>query len=74
MDVLNAWSGCHFILWTVAGRFVLTNWYTFFAMSVCWEMVELVLPFEFANETLDNKLSDLVVNTLGFRLGLQMRN
>ena len=74
MDVLNTWSGGHFIMWTFAGRFLLTNWYTFFVLSVCWEVVELGLPFEFANETLENKLSDLVINTMGFRLGLRMRN
>ena len=55
-------------------RFLLTNWYVFFALSIGWELLELVLPFEFVNETWDNKISDLGVNTLGFYLGLRLRN
>ena len=33
----------------------------------------LLLPFEFVEETWDNKLSDLVVNTVGFALGMGLR-
>ena len=74
MNILNLWSVGHFLQWTFVGRFLLTNWHVFFALSIGWELLELVLPFEFVNETWDNKISDLVVNTLGFYLGLRLRN
>ena len=57
-----------------SGRYLLRNWYVFLALSVGWEILELYLPFEFAKETWDNKLSDVVVNTVGFVLGLRLRS
>ena len=74
MVLLNLWSLGHFLQWTAVGRFLLTNWPVFFILSLGWEVLELYLPFEFVNETWDNKFSDLVVNTIGFALGLQMRS
>ena len=41
--------------------------------SVGWEVLELYLPFEFVEETWDNKIADLVVNTVGFALGMGLR-
>ena len=41
--------------------------------SIGWEILELYLPFEFVKETWENKLSDLVVNTIGFLFGLGLR-
>lgn len=73
MVLLNLWSLGHFVQWTFIGRFLLTNWWVFLALSVGWEVLELYLPFEFVEETWDNKLSDLVVNTVGFALGLGLR-
>ena len=72
--ILNLWSVGHFVQWTFVGRFLLTNWYVFFALSIGGEILELYLPFEFVNETWDNKISDLVVNTIGFYLGLRLRD
>ena len=60
------WSLGHFIQWSFLGRFVFSNWYIFFILSVGWELIELKLPYEFAVETLENKVSDIVVNTFGF--------
>ena len=34
----------------------------------------MVLPFEFAIETWDNKFADIVVNCIGFYLGIMLRN
>jgi len=36
-------------------------------------VLELYLPFEFVEETWDNKIADLVVNTVGFALGMGLR-
>ena len=74
MSILNLWSLGHFIQWSFLGRFVFSNWYIFFILSVGWELIELILPYEFAVETLENKVSDIVVNTLGFYLGLKLKN
>ena len=68
--LLNLWSLGHFVQWTFIGRYLLTNWWVFLALSVGWEVLELYLPFEFVEETWDNKLSDLVVNTVGFAFGM----
>jgi hypothetical protein len=68
------WSLGHFIQWSFLGRFVFSNWYIFFILSVGWELIELILPYEFAVETLENKVSDIVVNTLGFYFGLKLKN
>ena len=73
MMLLNLWSLGHFVQWAGVGRFLLSNWYVFFALSVGWELLELYLPFEFAKETWENKISDIIVNILGFWLGKRVR-
>ena len=73
MSLLNIWSLGHFIQWTFVGRFLFSNWYLFLALSIGWELLELVLPYDFAIETWENKSSDIVVNTVGFHLGLRLR-
>ena len=45
----------------------------FFVASVGWEVIEMYIPLEIARETLDNKLMDFVVNTVGFYFGLHLR-
>ena len=60
--------------WSFLGRFVFSNWYIFFILSVGWELIELILPYEFAVETLENKISDIVINTFGFYLGIKLKN
>ena len=74
MNLLNIWSLGHFVQWFIVGRFLFVNWYLFFALSIGWELLELVLPFEFTIETWENKISDLTVNTVGFYLGLRLRD
>lgn len=73
MMLLNLWSLGHFVQWAGVGRFLLSNWYVFFALSVGWELLELYLPFEFAKETWENKISDIIVNIIGFWLGKRVR-
>jgi len=71
--LLNIWSLGHFIQWTFVGRFLFRNWWIFFALSIGWEILELYLPYEFVKETWDNKISDLIVNTIGFIIGIRLR-
>ena len=73
MALLNLWSLGHFVQWSILGRFILKNWYVFLFLSIGWEFLELVLPYEFAKETIDNKISDVVVNIAGFWIGNRIR-
>ena len=73
MALLNIWSLGHFVQWSIIGRFVLKNWYIFLFLSLGWELLELVLPYEFAKETWDNKISDVVVNIVAFWIGNRTR-
>ena len=73
MVLLNLWSLGHFVQWALVGRFILTNWYVFLFLSIGWEFLELALPYEFAKETIDNKISDVIVNIAGFWIGNRIR-
>ena len=73
MALLNIWSLGHFVQWSIIGRFFLKNWYVFIFLSIGWELLELVLPYEFAKETWDNKVSDVVVNIVAFWIGNRTR-
>ena len=73
MQVLNYYSIAHFFLWLLVARWAGINWLTFLVLSVGWELLELVLPFEFAVESIGNKSADIIVNILGFSLGLWSR-
>ena len=73
MALFNLWSLGHFVQWSLVGRFILTNWYVFLILSIGWEFLELALPYEFAKETIDNKISDVIVNIVGFWIGNRIR-
>ena len=60
-------------MWSFIGRFISTNWIAFLVVSVGWEVLELYLPYEFAIESNINKISDLIVNTIGFWIGIRLR-
>ena len=74
LSLLNIWSVGHFLQWMLIARFVFTNWYLFLALSLGWELLELALPYEFTEETWENKISDIAVNCMGFYLGLELRS
>jgi hypothetical protein len=69
MAFLNYYSVPHFAIWLLVGRYTRIGWGVFLALSIGWELLELVLPFEFAVETIDNKVGDVLVNCLGFAAG-----
>ncbi len=73
MALVNYYSISHLFIWLLLGRFTRIGWATFLILSLGWELLELVLPFEFAVETIDNKLGDVIVNTLAFSAGLKWR-
>ncbi|RJU84334.1 MAG: hypothetical protein DWB99_00215 [Candidatus Poseidoniales archaeon] len=61
-------------MWSFIGRFISTNWIAFLVVSIGWEVLELYLPYDFAIESNINKISDLIVNTIGFWVGVRLRN
>lgn len=71
--MFNYYTISHFLIWLLFGRFTSIGWIAFLLLSIGWEVFELALPFGFADETLENKVGDVVVNTLAFLVGLQWR-
>jgi len=74
LSILNLYSLGHFLMWSFIGRFISTNWIAFLVVSIGWEVLELYLPYDFAIESNINKISDLIVNTIGFWVGVRLRN
>ena len=70
--MFNYYSISHFLIWLFMGRFTRIGWVTFLILSIGWEALELVLPFEFAVETWINKVGDIIINTAGFMLGMRL--
>ena len=73
MEIMNAYSGIHLIQYFLLGRYVLSSWKLFLVISIGWEFLELILPYEFAAEIWANKFADVVFNCLGFYLGESSR-
>ena len=69
MVLLNLWSVGHLLQWFGIGFFIRISWPLFFFLSIGWEVLEIILPYEFTEEVWENKISDLVVNTIGFQEG-----
>ena len=61
-------------MWSFIGRFISTNWIAFLVVSVGWVVLELYIPYDFAIESTINKISDLIVNTIGFWIGIRLRH
>ena len=71
--MFNFYSISHFLIWFLAGRFSRMGWLLFLTLSITWELIELILPFEFAIETILNKFGDVIVNMIGFGLGIRYK-
>jgi len=71
--MFNYYTISHFLIWLLFGRFTSISFITFLALSIAWEISELVLPFEFAVETVGNKIGDMAANTVAFLVGLKWR-
>jgi len=70
MIAINQYSIIHFVLWFLIAHYTKIGWLLFLTLSTGWELLELVLPFDFAIETIQNKIGDIIINILGYRLGL----
>lgn len=70
MTIINHYSIIHFIIWFVYGKYFNKNWPLFLFLSVGWEVIELFIPFNFAIETITNKIMDIIINIAGYSVGL----
>jgi len=71
-DIINIWSLGHLIVWFILGVFVFKSWKLFIILSILWELLELVLPFGIAKELWLNKITDVVINGIGFAIGINI--
>ncbi len=68
-DPVNTYSLSHLIIWYGMSQFSEIESRHMFALSIGWEVLELQLPFKFAQESYLNKFCDVFFNSLGFYLG-----
>ena len=73
MTIINHYSIIHFIIYYLFGRYTNIRWLLFLLISFGWEMLELVLPYEFAIETIPNKITDILFNFFGYSAGLYFK-
>ena len=73
MTIINHYSIIHFIIYYLFGRYTNIGWLLFLLISFGWEMLELVLPYEFAIETIPNKITDILFNYFGYSAGLYFK-
>ena len=72
-SMFNYYTISHLLIWLVFGRFTSIGYGTFVVLAMSWEIFELVLPFEFAVETVGNKVGDMAANTVAFLVGFKWR-
>ena len=70
MDLVNLWSIAHFFVWFFVGSFLFQSFFLFFIISFAWESLELVIPYDFGDESWENKGMDVLINIVGFVLGI----
>ena len=73
MTIINHYSIIHFIIYYFVGRYTGIRWLLFIVFSFGWELLELVLPYDFAIETISNKVADIIVNFIGYGVGLYFK-
>jgi hypothetical protein len=73
MTIINHYLIIHFIIYYLVGRYTGIRWLLFIVFSFGWELLELVLPYDFAIETISNKVADIIVNFIGYGVGLYFK-
>ena len=66
---VNHYSLGHLLFWAGMAQIPEINSNTMIGLSLGWEILELYLPFEFAQESYLNKTCDLIFNALGYYSG-----
>ena len=70
-DPVNTYSVGHIAFWYGMSQFSETEVQHMLLFSLGWELIELHLPFKFAQESYLNKFFDILFNSLGFYIGKQ---
>ncbi|MFL3006599.1 MAG: hypothetical protein ACJZ10_01225 [Candidatus Neomarinimicrobiota bacterium] len=65
-DPVNLYSIIHFIEYGILALFPKVTTIHVLAISFCWELLELIVPYSWANESFSNKLADILFNLSGF--------
>jgi len=73
MEPINGFTFIHLLLWLVVGRFTPLPLLLFFLLAIGWEALEMILPFKFALESIENKVMDMGANLLGYGIGGYIR-
>ena len=68
-DPVNTYSLSHLIFWYGMSQFSELESRHMFIASIGWELLEIQLPFKFAQESYLNKFCDVLFNSLGFYIG-----
>jgi hypothetical protein len=71
-DPVNTYSLRHLIFWYGMSQFSELESRHMFITSIGWELLEIQLPFKFAQESYLNKFCDVLFNSLGFYIGKRM--
>ncbi len=67
--MINLYSLFHLLQWYIIGILLIKSWLIFILISLSWEILEIFLPYRFAEESYLNKFFDIIFNTIGFYLG-----
>ena len=67
-DPVNLYSIIHFIEYGILAFFPKVTTIHVLVVSISWELVELIIPYNWANESFLNKFADVVFNLSGFHL------
>ena len=70
-DPVNTYSAGHIVFWYGMSQFSEIEVQHMLLFSLGWELIELYLPFKFAQESYLNKFCDMLFNSLGFFIGKQ---
>ena len=71
-DPINTYSLSHLMFWYGISQFSEIESRHMFITSIGWELLEIQLPFKFAQESYLNKFCDVLFNSLGFYIGKRM--
>jgi hypothetical protein len=71
-NILNYYSIIHFIIYFILALFYPNKWIFVIIISILWEILEILLNYRKSklwNETKLNKITDVIINLLGYGVG-----
>ena len=73
-DSINLYSLIHFVEYAILSLIPLVNFIHVALISVSWEILEVFIPQDWANENILNKFFDIIFNFSGFYIGRVLFN